>query len=67
MPGLACDGTLLYGVEVKFYFNRIVVNKTFQTNIHHLHVLGDGTELTRGLMQASMNGVCMGRILTGGW
>ena len=67
MPGLAGDSTLIYGVEVKFYSNRIVVDKHFQTNIHNLHVLGDGAGLTRGLMQASMNGVCMGRILTGNW
>jgi uncharacterized FAD-dependent dehydrogenase len=67
MPGLAGDSTLIYGVEVKFYSNRIVVDKHFQTNIHNLHVLGDGAGLTRGLMQASMNGVCMGRILTGTW
>jgi hypothetical protein len=67
MPGLAGDSTLLYGVEVKFYSNRIVVDKHFQTNIQNLHVLGDGAGLTRGLMQASMNGVCMGRILTGNW
>lgn len=65
MPGLSGDNTLIYGVEVKFYSNRIVVDKHFQTNIHNLHVLGDGAGLTRGLMQASMNGVCMGRILTG--
>ena len=67
MPGLANDSTLLYGVEVKFYSNRIVIDKHFQTNIQNLHVLGDGAGLTRGLMQASMNGVCMGRILTGNW
>jgi uncharacterized FAD-dependent dehydrogenase len=65
LPGLASDATLLYGVEVKFYSNRIVVDPHFQTNIQNLHVLGDGAGLTRGLMQASMNGVCMGRILTG--
>jgi len=67
MPGLSGDNTLVYGVEVKFYSNRIVVDKRFQTNIRNLHVLGDGAGLTRGLMQASMNGVCMGRILTGKW
>ena len=67
MPGLSGDSTLLYGVEVKFYSNRIVIDKHFQTNIQNLHVLGDGAGLTRGLMQASMNGVCMGRILTGNW
>jgi uncharacterized FAD-dependent dehydrogenase len=67
MPGLANDSTLLYGVEVKFYSNRIVIDSHFQTNIKNLHVLGDGAGLTRGLMQASMNGVCMGRILTDSW
>jgi hypothetical protein len=67
MPGLSGDSTLLYGVEVKFYSNRIVVDKHFQTNIQNLHVAGDGAGLTRGLMQASMNGVCLGRILTGNW
>ena len=65
MPGLSNDSTLLYGVEVKFYSNRIVIDRHFQTNIQNLHVLGDGAGLTRGLMQASMNGVCMGRILAG--
>ncbi len=67
MPGIAADSTLLYGVEVKFYSNRIVVKPNFETNINNLHVLGDGAGITRGLMQASMNGVCMGRMLTGAW
>lgn len=67
MPGMSTSATLLYGVEVKFYSNRLVVDKHFQTSIHHLHALGDGAGITRGLMQASMNGVCMGRILTGDW
>jgi len=67
MPGIASDGTLLYGVEVKFYSNKIIVNSEFETSIRNLHVLGDGAGLTRGLMQASMNGVCMGRMLTGVW
>ncbi len=65
MPGIAGGATLLYGVEVKFYSNRLVVDKHFQTSIHNLYALGDGAGLTRGLMQASMNGVCMGQILTG--
>ena len=67
MPGFAGDGTLLYGVEVKFYSNRLVVDEMFQTNIRNLHALGDGAGLTRGLMQASMNGVCLGRMLAGTW
>jgi len=67
MPGLAADGTLLYGVEVKFYSNRLIVGEDFQTSIKNLYALGDGAGITRGLIQASMNGVCMGRILTGTW
>lgn len=67
MPGIAGDGTLLYGVEVKFYSNRLVVNENFETNIRNLHALGDGAGLTRGLMQASMNGICLGRMLAGVW
>ena len=61
-PGLASDETLLYGVEVKFYSNKIKVNKAFQAdNIRNLYVGGDGAGITRGLMQASVNGVLIAR------
>lgn len=61
-PGLASDETLLYGVEVKFYSNKIKVNSGFQTDtIKNLYVGGDGAGITRGLMQASVNGVLIAR------
>lgn len=60
-PGLANDETLIYGVEVKFYSNKIKVNDDFETNIENLHVMGDGAGVTRGLMQASVNGVYVAR------
>lgn len=61
-PGLASDETLLYGVEVKFYSNKIKVNKGFQTDtVKNLFVGGDGAGITRGLMQASVNGVLIAR------
>lgn len=63
-PGLASDETLLYGVEVKFYSNRVITNKEFKTNIPGLYVGGDGAGITRGLMQASVNGIVLGRILS---
>lgn len=63
-PGLASDETLLYGVEVKFYSNRVITTKEFKTNIYGLYVGGDGAGITRGLMQASVNGVVLGRILS---
>lgn len=62
-PGLASDETLLYGVEVKFYSNKVTVDKNFQSSIKNLYVLGDGAGVTRGLMQASANGVFVARNL----
>jgi Uncharacterized FAD-dependent dehydrogenases len=61
-PGLASDETLLYGVEVKFYSNIIKVDKTFQSSaVKNLFFGGDGAGITRGLMQASANGVLIAR------
>lgn len=61
-PGLASDETLLYGIEVKFYSNKIKVTSDFQTQtIKNLYVGGDGAGITRGLMQASLNGVLIAR------
>ena len=63
-PGLASDETLLYGVEVKFYSNKVLFDGNFQTNINGLYVGGDGAGITRGLMQASVNGIVLAKILT---
>ena len=60
-PGIASDETLLYGVEVKFYSNKVVVNKDFETSIKGLRAIGDGASVTRGLMQASANGLIVAR------
>ena len=65
-PGLASDETLLYGIEVKFYSNKVVIDENFQTNIKGLYVGGDGAGITRGLMQASVNGVVLAKILLNG-
>ena len=60
-PGIAADETLLYGVEVKFYSNRVVVNRDFETSIGGLRAIGDGAGVTRGLQQASANGISVAR------
>ncbi|MGN0291580.1 MAG: NAD(P)/FAD-dependent oxidoreductase [Lachnospiraceae bacterium] len=60
-PGIASDETLLYGVEVKFYSNKVVVNQEFETNIKGLRAIGDGASVTRGLQQASANGISVAR------
>ena len=61
VPGMASDETLLYGVEVKFYSNKVVVDKKFETNIKGLYAIGDGAGITRGLQQASANGLQVAR------
>jgi uncharacterized protein len=62
-PGIASDETLLYGVEVKFYSNRVKLTNDFQTTVENLYALGDGAGVTRGLMQANCNGVWLARHL----
>lgn len=60
-PGIAADETLLYGVEVKFYSNKVIVNQDFETSIRGLRAIGDGAGVTRGLQQASANGISVAR------
>jgi uncharacterized FAD-dependent dehydrogenase len=60
-PGIANDHTLFYGVEAKFYSDRIACDKRFETAIKNLYVGGDGAGITRGLAQAGANGVAVAR------
>ncbi|HTK04712.1 MAG TPA: FAD-dependent oxidoreductase [Candidatus Eisenbacteria bacterium] len=61
-PGIASKHTLLYGIEVKFYSNKVETDETtFETKLPGLYAAGDGSGYTRGLLQASMNGVLVGR------
>ena len=62
-PGFANDDNLLYGPEIKFYSNEVVLNKRLETNIKGLYSIGDGGGLTTGLMMASASGVLLARIL----
>jgi uncharacterized FAD-dependent dehydrogenase len=56
-PGIYSRHTLLYGVEVKFYTNRIKLSPALETDIRNLFFIGDGAGITRGLMQASISGM----------
>ncbi|MBO4389936.1 MAG: NAD(P)/FAD-dependent oxidoreductase [Lachnospiraceae bacterium] len=60
-PGIASDETLLYGVEVKFYSNKVLVDRDFHTSMPGLRAIGDGASVTRGLQQASANGLSVAR------
>jgi uncharacterized FAD-dependent dehydrogenase len=63
VPGFAAFETLLYAPELKFYSNRVEMDRDLNTSIRNLHCLGDSSGWTRGLMMASAMGVWMGRRL----
>jgi uncharacterized FAD-dependent dehydrogenase len=60
-PGVYSRHTLLYGVEVKFYSNRINVSPEMESDVKGLFVIGDGAGITRGLLQASASGILAAR------
>ncbi len=62
-PGVYSRHTLLYGVEVKFYSNRIDVSPEMETRIPNLFVVGDGAGVSRGLLQASASGILAARAI----
>ncbi len=63
IPGIAASETLLYAPELKFYSNRVTMDKQLNTSLKNLHCLGDSSGWTRGLMMASVMGVYMARQL----
>lgn len=63
VPGFASSETLLYSPELKFYSNRIKLDRELNTTLSGLHCLGDSSGWTRGLMMASAMGVMMARKL----
>jgi hypothetical protein len=63
VPGFASDETLLYAPELKFYSNRVKMDKNLNTNVKNLQCLGDASGWTRGLMMASTMGVYCARQL----
>lgn len=56
-PGIYSRHTLFYGVEVKFYTNRIRLSPVLETAVKNLFFVGDGAGITRGLIQASISGM----------
>jgi len=62
-PGTANHDTLLYGVEVKFYNSKVMVDSNLETSVKGLYALGDGSGVTHSLSQASASGVYVARII----
>jgi hypothetical protein len=61
VPGFASPETLLYAPEIKFYSNRVLMDKNLHTSVKNLSCLGDASGWTRGLMMSSTMGVLMAR------
>jgi uncharacterized FAD-dependent dehydrogenase len=61
IPGVASDSTLLYAPEIKFYAMRIQVSSTLESSIPHLYAAGDGTGLSRDIVNAAATGILAGR------
>ena len=63
VEGFANPENLLYAPEIKFYSNKVTIDKNFETSVKSLYSIGDGGGMTRGLMMASASGVQMARNL----
>ncbi|HYC20848.1 MAG TPA: NAD(P)/FAD-dependent oxidoreductase [Candidatus Bathyarchaeia archaeon] len=61
IPGVASDSTLLYAPEVKFYAMELQVSQELATSTRGLYAAGDGTGLSRDIINASATGVIAGR------
>lgn len=63
VEGFANPDNLLYGPEIKFYSNKVLIDDKFETSVKGLYSIGDGGGMTRGLMMASASGIQMARNL----
>jgi len=61
IPGIASRHTLLYAVEVKFYSCRPQLSPSLETEVQNMFAVGDGSGISRGLVQASASGVAASR------
>jgi len=61
IPGVAADSTLIYAPEIKFYARRFVVDDNLETSIENLFAAGDGSGLSRDMVNASATGVLAAR------
>ena len=56
-PGVYTGDTLLYGVEVKFYSNKIKLRNMEVPELPNLFCIGDGAGVSRGIIQAAASGL----------
>ncbi|SEH83206.1 hypothetical protein SAMN05192559_104375 [Halobacillus karajensis] len=56
-------GTILYGLDSKFYEPKVPTDITFQTEIEGLYLIGDCSGETHSLSQAAASGIYLGSVL----
>lgn len=56
-PGFADGDNLVYGYEIKFAGNQVILNDKFESSVENLIIIGDGGKLSRGLQGACISGV----------
>jgi uncharacterized FAD-dependent dehydrogenase len=61
IPGVASDSTLLYAPEIKFYAMRVKVDGNMQSMVRNLFAAGDGTGLSRDIVNAAATGILAAR------
>jgi uncharacterized FAD-dependent dehydrogenase len=61
IPGVASDSTLLYAPEIKFYAMEVDVDRKMETSVKNLFAAGDGTGLSRDIVNAAATGVLAAR------
>jgi len=65
IPGVASDSTLLYAPEIKFYAMEVQVDRNMETSMKNLFAAGDGTGLSRDIINAAATGVLAARGILG--
>lgn len=60
-PAMNPDTILVYGAEVKQYAKKVIVDENCQSAQKNLYFIGDGGGYTRGILQASMQGIIASR------
>ncbi len=61
IPGVNSDPTLLYAPEVKLYAMEVSVDRNMQTSVKGLFAAGDGTGLSRDLVNSAATGLLAAR------
>jgi uncharacterized FAD-dependent dehydrogenase len=60
-PAMNPDTILVYGGEVKQYAKKIIIDQNCESAKKRLYFIGDGSGWTRGILQASMQGIMSAR------